>query len=1161
MYRKTNVQARIPCPLWFSINLRKKIWFFMKVNLLALLLITLGMQLLLASPGKGQTLAAEMITLECNKASLKAVFAKIEKQSDFRFAYKREQVEKYRSVTVQRETRTLEETLNLVLQNTNLAYKVINKHIILLEKESEQHKELEPDTDAGILSPDGVIQGKVTNVKGDVISGATVTLEKTNKIVAANDRGEFHLANIKPGNYILKVTAVGYIDHNESIRVGDGTLNISVTLTETSSQLSEVVVTAFGIQRQAKSLTYATQKIDGEKLNEVRDGNIANTLNGKVAGLVINQGAQGPGSASRIILRGNKSIGGDNGALIVLDGVIINNSTGGENGAWTGADGISSINADDVESINVLKGSSASALYGTQGANGVIIITTKKGKAGKVAVDVNSGANYETPLLYPEVQNEYSQGNGGIFGATAGSSWGEKINGQQVTDWTGKQDNLTAQPDNIKDYFKKSLSTNNSVGISAGSEKIQTYFSYANNYYEGLVPQNRLNRHTVNLRLGTQLSKRFSTDTKITYVHQDIFDKPAVNSAASAAMNIYKIPRTVRLEDVRNYETIDNLGIATPNYWFSSSSFGNPYWTVYNTHRNDFRDRITGLVSAKYAITDWLDIQARYSMDLINDKVNSVFNNNTVNFGRNGGSFSYSLSQVRSSNFDVIISGRNNITPDLKVNYNVGGVVLDNHAEAQSTSVEGLIVPNRFNLAFAKTQVSNNSFAHIQRQAIFGGVQLSFKDYLFADITARQEYFSTLPPPYYSFYPSFGLGLILSDMVRLPAFVSYAKVRAGYAKTGGGGPGFLTKQTFSLLPGGFGGFISRDPTSPFPELKPELTTGKEIGTEWRFFGERLAIDTLYQSNTINQLIQTPTPAATGFSTQYINVGDIQNSGVEIVLSGTPVRQPNGLTWDMNINFAKNKNKVSSLIESVKQVFLGNDIVDFMVPEVKEGGSYGDVYAYGWRKNDNGEFMVDENGRPLRTEELTKIGNYNPDYTIGWSNSFSWKNFTASFLIDGRFGGVMTSASDAVMAADGTPDYTTAVRDAGSWLLPAVREDGSKNAVPINSETFWTTVSGGRLAWGEEFTYDATNVRLRELSIGYRFNRLPVSFIKSAKVSLVARNVFFFYRGYSTMDLPGVPKRRANFDSEVNLFNGNFQGLEYGTLPPTRSIGVNLKLSL
>lgn len=1131
----------------------------MKVNLTALLLIVLGMQLLIASPGRGQSLSAVMITLECNNASLKNVFSKIEKQSDFRFAYKKEQVEKYRSLTIEKQTRTLEETLNLVLSNTNLAYRVINKHIILVDKEPDDAAESGNDTLN--LSVYGIVRGTVLNGKGDPVSGATVTIENANKIVAADNKGDFYISNVAPGKYALIVTAVGYVDHREEITVGNATLAIVVRLTEANTQMTEVVVTAFGIQRQAKALTYATQKINGDKLNEVRDGNIANSLNGKVAGLVVSQGAQGPGSAARIILRGNKSIGGDNGALIVLDGVIINNSTGGENGAWTGADGISSINADDVESINVLKGSSASALYGTQGANGVIIITTKKGKAGRVSVDVNSGVNRETPLLLPEVQNEYGQGAGGIFGSTAGGSWGEKISGQPVTDWTGKQTNLTAQPDNIKDFFKKSISTNNSIGISAGSDKVQTYLSYANNYYEGLVPQNRLNRHTVNLRLGTQVSRKFSTDAKITFIHQDIWDKPAVNNAASAAMNIYKIPRTVRLDDVRNYETVNNLGIATPNYWFSSSSFGNPYWSVYNTHRNDFRDRLTGLVSAKYNITDWLDVQARYSMDLISDKISNTFNNNTVNFGRNGGSFSLSNGKVRTSNIDVIVSGRNNITGDLKVNYNVGAVLLDNRAESQGVSVEGLIVPNRFNLAFAKTQVSNNSYSHIQRQAIFSGVQLAFRDYLFADVTARQEYFSTLPPPYYSFYPSFGLGFVLSDVVDMPAFINYTKIRGGYAKTGGGGPGFLTKQTFSLLPGGYGGFISRDPTSPFPDLKPELTTGSEIGLEARFLDDRLSLDlTLYRSNTVNQLIQIPTPAATGFSTQYINVGDIQNSGVEIVLGATPVRNANGLTWETNVNFAKNKNKVINLIDNVKQVFLGNDIVDFMVPEVKEGGAYGDVYAYGWMTNAAGEFVVDADGKPLRTEELKKIGNYNPDYTAGWSNSFSFKNFTASLLIDGRFGGVMTSASDAVMAADGTPDYTTAYRDAGSWVLPAVHEDGSKNTTPINAETFWTTVSGGRLAWGEVFTYSATNVRLREFSLGYRFSKLPVSFLTSAKLSLVARNLFFFYRGNAILDIPGVEKRKANFDSEVNLFNGNFQGLEYGTLPPTRSVGVNLKLS-
>lgn len=1132
----------------------------MKVNLLALAVIVLGTNLLLASPGRGQSASSVFITLECKKATLRNVFSKIEKLTDFRFAYKKEHVERYRSINLAKETRTLEQTLNLVLDNTDLGYKLVNNNIILFVKEDSNARSEETSRGAQVVVVDGTVRGKVSNTKGDIISGATVSLPQANRIVAADDKGEFVIPNVRSGSYILRVTAVGYLDYSREITVGNEAVNLIVTLTEFNQELDEVQVTALGIQRQSRTLTYATQKIDGEKLNEVRDGNIANTLNGKIAGLVVSQGAQGPGSAARILLRGNRSIGGNNSALIVVDGVIINNSAAGENGAWTGADGISNINPDDVDEINVLKGSAATALYGTTGANGVILISTKKGKAGRVSLDLNSGVARESAMLLPELQNEYGQGNGGVFGANAAGSWGPKINGQMVTDWTGKEVKLTAQPDNVKDFFKRGINVNNSIGISGGTEKIQTYFSYGNNYIEGLVPQNKLNRHTVNLRITTQISKRFSTDAKVTYVRQDIFDKPAVVNAASAAMNIYKIPRTVRLEDVRNYETINNLGIATPNYWFSSSSFGNPYWTVYNTHRNEKRNRIIGMISAKFKITDWLDIQGRASLDQINDKVSNVYDNNTVNFGRNGGSFSQGFADVSERNFDVIISGRNNISRDLKINYNAGAVLLDSRGESVNNFVEGLAVPNRFNLSFARVLTANNTYIQTQRQAIFATTQLSLKDFLYLDLSARQEYFSTLPPPYYSFYPSIGLSAVLSDMIKMPDAIDYSKLRVGFAKTGGGGPAFLTKQTYHILPGGYAGYIGRDPTSPFPDLKPELTTALEFGTEWRFLNNRLGIDiTYYKSNTINQLVTIPTPPATGFASQYINVGDIRNSGIEVMLNATPVRSQH-LMWDVNFNFAKNNNKVLELTPELKEVSLGIPVVDFSVPVVRVDGSYGDLYAYGWKRNDAGEFIVDETGRPVRTEELIKVGNFNPDFTMGLTNTFNYRNFVLNFLIDGRFGGEMTSATDATLGADGTAAYTTSFREEGSWVLPAVTEDGGKNNVPINAETFWNTVSGGRNAWGELFTYDATNVRLRELSLGYKFQRMPVSFLQSAKLSIVARNVFFFYRGSSIMDVPGVGKRKANFDSEVSLFVSNNQGLEYGTLPPTRSIGLNLKLS-
>ncbi len=1116
------------------------------MKLLAIMLLAACIQV----SAKGYS---QLITVSGKNVSLEKVFKKIERQSQYVFFYDEDGLQNAKLVSVNVKNAPLTEVLDLCFKDQPVHYNIVGKTIVVNNNEASKQE--------NIVAPIPVpidVTGRVKDEKGNPLAGVSVSIVGESRGVTTDDRGNF-IINV-PENAVLSFSHVGF----KTITIPvNGKATVDITLEAETSTLTDVVVTALGIQRQTRTLTYATQKVSGEQLNEVRHANIATSLNGKVAGLVVTQQGFGPGSSAKILLRGNRSIAGDNGALIVVDGAIVDNSTGFNRYGYlsntnNNSDGISSINPDDVESVNVLKGSAATALYGTNGANGVILITTKKGKSGRLNVAVNSGITWDSPMLSPEVQNEFAQGNGGVFGVNSPQSWGPRIAGQQVTDWTGKQTTLAPQPDNLKGFFQDALSLNNSIALSGGTDITQTYFSYAQLHSEGVVPENVLNRHTVNLRISSNIGKRFSTDAKVTYIHQDIAGKPGVGGG-SATINIDRIPRTVRLEDVKNYETIDpTTGEIKPNYWYVSPFYGNPYWTVHNTRSDERVDRITGLISGKYQITNWLDIKAVFSLDLNHNKASYQANNNTPGAaGSDNGSFGYDLLRTTQANIDLIISGQNNLTSDLKISYNLGGTVQDNRDDVTGISARKLIVPNRFNLAFAPQadQFNWDANTHIQRQAIFATAQFAFKNYLYLDATGRQEYFSTLPSPYYSFYPSVGLSVILSDMLKMPSIVDYAKVRVGYARTGGGGPPYLNKQTYTIYPNG----IQRDVVSPFPELEPELTTGWEAGTEWRFFNHRLYFDlTFYKSNTTNQLLKVPTPPATGFASQYINAGDIQNSGVEMVLNVTPIKKT--VTWDIGVNFASNKSKVLEILPGIDQVQLDQNFTDFVISVAKVGGAFGDLYAFGWKRNAGGEFIVASDGRPQRTDEIIKIGNYNPDFTLGLNNSFTYKNFVLNLLVDGRFGGEMVSASDAIMAADGTPAYTSSHREPGSWLLPAVLEDGSKNTTSIDAETFWTSVSGAQ-PWSEEFVYDATNVRLREFALGYRFTKFRGSFIKEAKLSLVARNVLYFYRGYAKVDLPGVEKRKAQFDSEINLFNSNLQGLEYGTLPPTRSIGLNLKLSL
>jgi TonB-linked SusC/RagA family outer membrane protein len=999
------------------------------------------------------------------------------------------------------------------------------------------------------------IRGTVTSSDGEPIIGANVIELGSNNGTVTDLDGNYQL---KVGaNAILEFTYTGYV--SQKFTVGTQTI-INVTMTE-GVALSEIVVTALGISREKKSLTYAAQTIQGGQLTQVRDANFANTLQGKVAGLVVTNASSGVGGATRVNLRGNRSIQSSNNALFVIDGVPVDNSTpgqvGNDFGGYNGSDGVANINPDDIESISVLKGAAASVLYGSRAANGVILITTKKGGAGAISVDVNSGAQFDAPLTLPYLQNEYGQGNGGVFGARASGSWGPKMNNQAVTDWTGKAQGMEPQPNNISDFFQLGSSFNNSVGIKGGTDKVQSYFSFTNNQAAGVVPGNTLDRNTVNLRISTNLSKKFSTDAKVTYVNQILNNKLRSGEESSEVMNLYKTPRSVRNVDMQNYESASGA----PNYWTSSSIYMNPYWTINRTSADEERTRTTGLVSATYNINDDMKVLARVSLDQYTDRGENTFYNNTLLFAQAGGSFQKYFRQVQERNAELLLIGNKKINSNLKLSYTFGIADLARKSDFTQTSANGLLVPNKFDLGFARTLSVGTGFVERDLQSVFGSVQVSLKDYLYLDVTTRNDWSSTLPAPHSYFYPSLGLTAVLSDMIELPSFVSFAKLRGSYTRVGNDAAPYLLTQTYSFSQGGIGGFINRDGTQAIGDLKPELTTSVEFGFDGRFFDNRIGLDvTFYRTNSVNQLLSLPLAPASGFSNQYINAGDIQNSGVELTLTGSPVKKDD-FSWDITLNYARNVNTIVSLHPDIKQTFLSSGYGRTAGVLVKEGGAYGDLYADGWAQAPDGKFIMDASGKPVLTATQEFLGNFNPKFTLGLNNAFSFGKMSVNILIDARIGGVMTSGSDANLAFDGNAAYTTAYRE-GGWVIPGVVKNGESytpNTTPINAETFWTTVSNGRYSWGQLFTYDATNVRIREAAVGYDFT-VNNSFVKKAKLSIVARNLFFLAKGNAIMDIPGVPTRKMWFDPDVNLGAGNYQGIEYGTLPSARSIGLNLNLS-
>lgn len=1009
------------------------------------------------------------------------------------------------------------------------------------------------------------ITGTVTSAAGVAQPGASVVVKGKANGAATDINGKFSI-NVPSGAVTLVVSNVGFTPQEKTVAANVSEMNFS--LAEAKGDLEAVVVTALGITRQKKTLVYATQSVKPTELIEARDANnVINSLSGKVANAVITQGSGGPGSGARIVLRGNRSIQGSNNALIVVDGVPISNNTNGtatsDFGSVQGSDGASNINPDDIESVTVLRGASAAALYGSQAGNGVLVITTKKGKKDRLSVTLNSGIASESVFALPDFQNSYGQGNGGVLKDTllSGESWGAKMTGQQVTNHLLQPTSYSPQPNNVKDFFRKGLSFNNSIGISGGNDKMQTYLSYTNNSIQGIIQRNDLMRHTVNLRITNQISSRFSTDAKVTYINQEIKARPRTGEENAPVIDIYNMARNIPTSVASNYSALNNVGILAPTTFPStlSSIYQNPYWTVNQTTINEKRDRVIGFLSAKFKLTDWLAISGRVNMDKTFDRGENAISEGTILWSKSGGDYQKADITLTEKWMDVMLEGNNKISSDFKIDYRVGAIIQDSKYDANSVGAGGLNVTNKFSLNFAKSPSVNSGFSEIQTQSVFGQANLSFKDAIFLDLSLRNDWDSRLPSPYSFQYPSAGLSAVLSDLMTLPQALSFLKATVNYAEVGNGGRFGLLKSVYNYGQGAGNGFLQISSTLPLPGLKPEIVKNIEFGIEARFLQNRIGFTaTYYKSNSFNQLLQVALPVATGFSSKYINAGNIQNKGLEFVINGTPL-QNKDFKWDVTLNIAMNRSKVIELSDQVKIFYLGGGFGRSATPVVEEGKAYGDLLAFKWATDAKGNRVVDANGKPVLTQAQEYIGNFNPKATVGFTNTFDYKGFSLRVLVDGRFGGTMVSGTEMNLAFSGIPKVTESFRE-GNWSLGGVDANGSPVSATITAQDFWQIASGKRYGAGEFFAYNATNLRVRELSFGYNLPVKNIKFVKGAKLSFVARNLFWLYRGKSLLDIPGLGTRKMWFDPDMSLGNANFQGVEYGTLPGTRTIGANLQVT-
>jgi len=570
-----------------------------------------------------------------------------------------------------------------------------------------------------------------------------------------------------------------------------------------------------------------------------------------------------------------------------------------------------------------------------------------------------------------------------------------------------------------------------------------------------------------------------------------------------------------------------------------------------------------GFLTAKFKLTNWLSISGRANLDRIFDRGDNEVSQGTILWGKSGGDYQISNIITTSKWFDVMIEGNNSISTDWKVNYRVGAIYQDGKYDATFSAANGLNITNKFSMNFSKAPSVNSSNSEVQTQSVYGQVNFSFKDAIFLDASLRNDWDSRLPEPYTFQYPSIGVSALLSELMKLPSSISFLKASVNYAQVGNGGRFGLLNTVYNYSQGAGNGFLQRSATLPIPGLKPEIVKNFEIGLETRFIDNRIGFSaTFYKSNSFNQLLQVALPVATGYSSKYINAGNIQNQGFEFVLTGKPISNRD-FNWDVAFNFGLNRSKVVELSDEVKIFYLGGGFGRSATPVVQEGRAYGDLLAFKWQTDAKGNRVVTAAGKPVLTQEQEFIGNYYPKENLGLTNTFTFKRFSLRVLIDGRIGGTVVSGTEMNLAFSGIPEVTENFRE-GNWSLGGVDANGAPITKPINSQDFWQIASGKRYGAGEFFAYDATSFRVRELTFGYDIPLKSTgfaSFVKGLRIAFVSRNLFWIYRGSSIMDIPGVGKRKMWFYPDMSLGNGNWQGVEYGTLPATRSVGLNLKVTL
>ena len=1049
----------------------------------------------------------------------------------------------------------VEKILDEILKNTGLKYTKVsdNTFVILKDKEKISNDKLqqlnftedEPAAPAaGIFDP---ITGRITDDKGNPLPGVSVTLKGTNRGTTTNTNGEFSI-DAKKGDVLL-ISSIGYAE--QAVTVGD-TDRLGISLLPGTQQLTEVVVTALGIKKERKALGYSVTEVKGSDLTQARETNVANSLIGKVAGVNVNSVSGGPGASTSVIIRGVSSLSGDNQPLYVINGVPMTNAlaTGNDltnsKGQYYNSpdygDGIQNINPDDIETISVLKGAAASALYGSRAKAGVILITTKSG-SGKGTLEFNSNFTADKVIDVTDWQYEYGNGANGLkpTNATAAydagnSSWGAKLDGSNVVQFDGVSRPYSAQKGNIGRFYRTGSTLTNTVSFGKAFEGGSVRFSASNLYNNAVIPNSGLNRNSLNFSANFAVDKHITVDVKANYVMDKAHNRPILaDGAGNANFQTMFLPTSLNINTLKPGTKADGSELLFTNNNYAT----NPWFAAEKFINNTTRNRLIGVASARYTFDNGLFIQGRAGRDFYYDRYTGVVPNGAGYYAQAFRNITENYNRVSELNADVLAGKTFKIGNDLTLTANAGANLMRARSEGTVEGGSDFAVPYVYTILNAKNKTIEYTDFRQEVQSVYGTIDLDYKGFLFLNASGRNDWFSTLAPSsdLDVFYPSVNASFLFTEFVR-PDWLNFGKLRVGWANVGQATRPYQTLLNYGLFPQQLNGLPLGNITNtsiPNSKLRPSSASEIEIGAELGMLRNRLTLDVAwYNKKSKNEIFESPASNTSGYIGVILNIGELRNKGFEFLLTGKPLYAPSGLSWTSSVNGSINNNEVVALTEGQAELAVGTSRTGFGFTRHIVGLPANQIMAFDYQYDGAGKVVLGANGVPARGD-LKDWGSAYHKYTMGWNNEFSWKSFNLSFLIDGKFGGKLFSATD----------YYGYFFGLHKGTLPGRESNFNPNpGQPTNAQAYYTELAGNV---SKLFVYDASFIKFRQFTLGYT---MPAKWfnnkIKGASISLVGRNLFI------------LMKKTDNIDPEAS-YSGYTQGLELGGVPPVRSYGVNLNV--